>query len=364
MNKKKFEFVSQGKLRSLLKKGQYLLCVGERSNGKSYAAKSLVINDAIHDNRLFIYLRRYDLDIKDSVAVNYFADLNVEELTDGEYTTIDVFRKGIYLANIDEKTLKVKRGKKIGFCQSLSGAEHIKSLQYPEVGNILFEEFLPKNGQYLFDEPNALQHHVSTIFRLRTDGKVILVGNTLTRICPYYSSWGMDRVRNMKLNSIDEYVYPNDEGPDTKVIVYRTDSLGFNSGMFFGSSAKNISGGGYETDPQPKLPKPRREYKVIYDMVIQYEYMMFYLQLLQDLKESNNIVWFVTPKTTPIKPGTRIITTDFSTDPMVSRFLVGLTPNEQQIFNMIKAGRVCYSDDLTGTEFKIILKNFTTGKNV
>ena len=308
---------------------------------------------------MFIYLRRYDLDVKDSVAVQYFADLPIEEMTDGEYTCIDVFRKSIYLANIDSDTQKIKRGRKIGFCQSLSGAEHIKSLQFPEVGNILFEEFLPKNAQYLYDEPNALQHHVSTIFRLRTDGKVILVGNTLTRICPYYSKWNMQRVKSMKLNSVDEYDYPNEYGPDTKVIVYRTDSLGFNSGMFFGSSSKNITEGEYETDPQPHLPKSIRDYNVIYDMVLQHEYMMFYLQLLQDKKESNNIVWYVTPKTSQIKPGSRVISTEFSTDPMYSRYLIGLTPNEQQIFDMLRRDKVCFSDDLTGTEFYAVISKFT-----
>lgn len=360
MNKAKFEYVSEKYIRKLLKDTQYLLVLGERSNGKSYAVKSLLIKEAIKNNDLFIYLRRYDLDVKDSVAVRYFADLPVSEMTDGEYTLIDVFRKGIYLANIDPDTEKIKRGKKIGFCQSLSGAEHVKSLQYPEVKYILYEEFLPKNAQYLYNEPDLLQHHVSSIFRLRTDGHVILVGNTLTRICPYYSKWGMDKVRNLGLNSVESFTYPNTEGPDTTVKVYRTDSLGFNSGMFFGSSGKNISGGAYEADPQPHLPKSIREYRQLYDMVIQHEYIMFYLQLLQDNTECNNIVWYVEPKTSPIKPGTRVISTEFSTDPMYSRTLQGLTPNEEMIFQMLRSGKVCFSDDLTGTEFKAVINHFTS----
>lgn len=358
MNKKKMEFVSEKKIGHLLKDAQYLLLLGERSNGKSYAAKSYCINQFLKRNEMFIYLRRYDLDVKDSVAVNYFSDLPVEQITDGEYTQIDVFRHGIYLANVDPKTLKIKRGKKIGFTQSLSGAEHQKSLQYPDVNNILFEEFLPKNGQYLFDEPNALQHHVSTILRLRT-GKVLLVGNTLTRICPYYSAWGMQNTVKMKLNTVDTYTYPNKEGPDTTVKVYRTDSLGFNSGMFFGSSADNIAGGEYETEPQPKLPKNVREYNVIYTMVLQHEYLMFYMQLMQDKEEPNNVVWYVTPKTSPIKPNTRVISTEFSTDPLYSRYLIGLSPNEQQVIDMIKKSKICFSDDLTGTEFNIVLPKFT-----
>lgn len=362
MNKAKFQYVTEKQVRKLLKDAQYLLLLGERSNGKSYAAKTVAIRDAIKKNDLFIYLRRYDLDIKDNLCTRYFADWPVQEATDGEYTLIDVFRKSIYLANIDETTQKIKRGKKIGFCQSLSGAEHQKSLQYPEVKTIIYEEFLPKNAQYLYNEPDALQHHVSTIFRLRTDGKVILVGNTLTRICPYYKAWGMEKVRNMDLNSIEEFIFPNAYGPDTTVRVYRTDSLGFNSGMFFGSSADNISGGAYEAEPHAHLPKSVRDYRQIYDMVIQHDYIMFYLQLLQDKDECNNIIWYVEPKTSPIKKGTRVISTEFSTDPMYSRFLVGLTPNEEQIFQILRSGKICYADDLTGTEFESILSNFTKRK--
>ena len=358
-NKKKLDYVSQKKVRGI--KCDYLFLLGERSNGKSYCAKSICVQQAIDKNEMFIYLRRYDLDTKDSLCVSYFADLPIQNMTNGEYTVIDVFRKSIWLGNLNKETGKVMRQKKIGFCHALSASEHYKSLQFPEVQNILYEEVLPKNGQYLAgkNEPDLLQHYVSTIFRNRK-GKVYLVGNLLTRICPYYSAWHLERAARQELGSIEHYTFHNDNGEDTDLAIYMTDSLNYNSGMFFGKSADNITKGGYETEPQPHLPKSVREYNVIYDLVMQYDYTMFYLQLLQDKKEANNIVWYVTPKTSPIKKGSRVVSTEFQTDPMYSRFLVGLTAMEESIFSMIRLGKICFSDDLTGTEFYSVLQHFTS----
>lgn len=358
MNKKKLQYVSQKKVEKESADCQYFAMLGERSNGKSFCAKSLCIQWAIKNDRQFIYLRRYDLDTKDSSCEQYFADLPVQEITNGEYTLISVFRKGIYLANINEETGKVARGPKIGYCHSLGGAEHYKSLQFPAVDWILYEELLPKNGQYLYNEPDQLQHYVSTIFRQRK-GLVFLIGNTLTRICPYYSKWGLEGTIRQPLGSIKEYIFHNENGDDTKLKVYLCDSLNYNSGMFFGSSAKNITQGAYETDEQAHLPKDVKNYKVLYEMVLQHDYLMFYMQLLQDSEKSDNIVWYVQPKTSQIKPGTRVVSTVFSTDPLYTRQLIGINQREQMIIDLIRRDKICFSDDLTGTEFWNVLPYFT-----
>lgn len=361
MSNRQKEYLSDKKVEKILKKVQYLLLLGERSNGKSYVGKLIFIRRAIKFDEEFIYLRRYDLDTKDSLTNSYFADVPVSALTDGEYSLISVYRKKIYLANVDEETGKIVRGKCIGYCHSIGGAEHYKSLQFPKVQNILFEEMIPKNGQYLYNEPDQLQHYVSTILRDRK-GKVLIIANLLSRICPYYSAWNLQGTAKQELGTVQDYVYQNDNGDDTHLSVYCCDSLNYNSGMFFGESKKNITEGAYETEPQPHLPKSIRDYNVLYDIVLQHDYIMFYMQLLQDKFESNNIVWYVTPKTTPIKKGSRVVSSEFNTDPMYSRFLVGLTAAEESIFHMIKQGKICFSDDLTGTEFYNVLQYFTTAR--
>ena len=121
MANKKRQYVKQSDIKKNLNGCDFLLVLGERSNGKSYSSKNLIIKECYKNNKEFIYLRRYDLDVKDSLCVGYFGDCPIETMTGGEYTCIDVWRKGIYLSTIDENG-KVKHGQKIGYCHALSGA--------------------------------------------------------------------------------------------------------------------------------------------------------------------------------------------------------------------------------------------------
>lgn len=350
MSNKHIKYLSKKKVQGI--KCDYLFLIGERSNGKSYCVKSIAIEHAIKTGRMFIYLKRYDLEVKDSLCVQYFADMPIQEMTEGKYTCIDVFRKGIYLANVDPETGRCIRGQKIGLCHSLSGAEHYKSLAFPDVDIILYEEVISMNGQYLQpNEPDMLQQYVSTIFRNNRKGKVYLIANTISRICPYYYQWELD-TSSMKLGEIKHFI----KG-ETDIAVYRTSSLGVNTGMFFGRAAKNITEGDYVTEEMPRLPDDVRKYKCIYQMVLHHENFMFLLQLMEH-EESGDITWYCTPKTSRIEKNTRVISSTFSTDPMYSRLLEGITVKEQEVIRMIYAGKICFSDDLTGTEFYALLPKF------
>lgn len=351
---KKHNFVQSTKLEKISNQSHYIAVLGERSNGKSFAVKELILKKCYEEGCEFTYLRRFELDIKDSVSIHYYGDTPVSAITNGEYTTIDVYRKTIYFANINEETGKVVRGQKIGYCHALSGAEHLKSLSFPKVKYIDFEELVSMDGNYLFDEPNKLQHYVSTIFRHRTDGKVFLVGNTISRICPYYREWGLEQgMKKQKLGEVK--LYKIDE---TVIAVYLTDSLNYNSGMFFGNIANNITKGMYETKTLPHLPKPYFRYKSIYQFVLQYNEFKFYCELLQDVQNGSNITWYVQPKTTEIQKKTRVVSNKFDINPWWKTSFKDLSPTEKEVMKLLFDEQVCYSDNLTGTEFLNILKYF------
>lgn len=353
-NKRKLDYVRSSTIDKILKSCNWLLILGERSNGKSYASKNLIIKKCIDNEEEFIYLRRYDLDCKDSLCVSYFGDVPVETMTDGAYSCIDVYRKGIYLANIDNETGKITRGKKIGYCHALSNSEHYKSLAFPKVNYIIYEEIVSQDGRYLYNEPNKLQHYISTIYRQR-QGKVIMIGNTISRICPYYREWNL-KIAHQKLGSIEDYTFHNDNGEDTTMSVYLTDSLNYNSGMFFGNSAKNITKGAYEVEEYPHLPKSIHKYQVIYTIVVEYNEFKFLGRLLKD-KESKDIFWFIEPKTTEIKDGSRVISNQFNSSPYYSMtFRDAVSDNEKRAFSIFLNNKICYSDNLTGTEFNTIIK--------
>ena len=206
----------------------------------------------------------------------------------------------------------------------------------------------------LFNEQNKLQQYISTIYRNRK-GKVIMIGNTISRICPYYREWNL-KVARQKLGTIDNYTFHNDNGDDTIMSVYLTDSLNYNSGMFFGNSAKNITKGAYEVDDQPHLPKSIHKYEILYTVVVEYNDFKFLCKLLRDKENTSEVFWYVEPKTTEIQKGSRVISNQFSADRYYTRsFRDSISENERRAFDMFLRGKVCYSDNLTGTEFNTIM---------
>lgn len=59
---------------------------------------------------------------------------------------------------------------------------------YLDVDDIIFEEFMSRNV-YLPNEPNKLMNLYATIDRKRLTTRLWLVGNTISRVCPYINEW-------------------------------------------------------------------------------------------------------------------------------------------------------------------------------
>ena len=360
MANKKIKYLDQKKVKKLEEDFTYIILLSERNIGKSYATKSIAVKAAIDSGgeEKFIYLRRFESDCKDSLCVNYFADLPIYEMTNGKYDIIDVYRKGIYLANIDPDTGKISNRKKIGYCHALSIAERYKSLMFPDVKRIIYEEFISKSGNYLTqNEPDYLMDYVSTIFRHRT-GHVYLIGNKISRICPYFRKWELKGILKQQIGTIDTYKYVDEDGTETKLGVYSCDNLGYNTGMFFGHAAKNITSGAYETQEQPHLEESEKHFREIYKCVVKFEDFMWICKFLKHVSDPNRYTWYVIPKTDPkIKPGTRVICPEYSSNVLWSQGFYPLTENERYIFSFLDDGKIAFSDNLTGTEFLNVLKN-------
>lgn len=332
----------------------WLMLVGERSNGKSFVAKSYFIQEAFKSikegvcNNQFAYVRRFDRDSKDSVTEPYFADMPVQALTNNQYSSITVYRKHIYLSNHNPKTHKVERGVCIGQCFALASAEHYKSLMYPHINNIVFEEFINEKNQYLFRECDKFQQLVSTILRDRV-GKVVLIGNTLSRLCPWYEECGLVGAEELGLNETRVY---NLDG--TIIKVHRCDSKGNLSNMFFGNAKKNIAQGEYYTTAQPHLEKKLEEYNIVHQIVLEYNHFKYLMRFIYDPKECC-YMWYVEPKTTPIKPNTRVISNQFNASPYYTNGFVPINEMEKRALRYIDLRKVVFNSNLTGTEFYNII---------
>lgn len=358
MSNRKRKYFTVSDLKKIEKDCRYLFLLGERANGKSYSVKSHTLKQAFDNidgnkcTRQLAYIRRFDLDCKDSICEPYFADMPIQEITDGKYTTISVFRKRVYFANVNIDTGKVERGVCIGQCFALSSAEHYKSLMFPNIYNLIYEEVISENNQYLYQEPQKLQQLVSTILRDRV-GKVYLIGNTLSRFCPYYKEFGLKGVESLDLGETKKYIID-----DVVIKVHRCNSRQNNTGMFFGNAKKNIEKGEYITYSKPHLEGKLSDYNIKYTVVLKCDELMYLMRFLKH-KTQKFYVWYIEPKTTPIQYTTRVIANEYNSNPYWTRGFLPMSHMEEVIFKeLLKMQRVVYSDNLTGTEFEKIIDNF------
>lgn len=348
MNKRK-DFVQADFVRKISEKADIIILLGQRSNGKSYACRQIVLEDFVKQGKQFGYLRRWDLDSKDNNTTQYFNDAPyISNLTNGNSAFVDVYHHDIYLSHFDESKMKVIHDKKCGRAFGLSIAERYKSQSFPTMDNILFEEFIT-NKQYLNNEVQEFDNFRSTIFRLRPNCKVYMIGNKLSRVNPYLREYGLVHVQQQKNGTVEYY-----KKEKTTVAVYMTEVLA-NNHTFFGNNAKSINAGEWETKEYQHLDN-YDAFEPMYTIVVNYKGNMFLCQFGKYKEDSiNGYIWYIQPKTSSIQPNTRVICDRVNSSPLYTTTLRGLTANEQYIFNLLKAGEAVYSDNLTGTEFNQIL---------
>ena len=343
---------------------EWNLIYGMRSNGKSYAIKKEVLEDFRDNGHQLIYLRRYDMETKPSEVVGYFRDMCVpnkfgkvaiKEIFGEKAKTIDMRRKEIRLLFDDEEVEPVV----LGYAVPLSGQSHECGQAYPLVGNIIYEEFISRDSgmiAYLKNEPSKLMDFVSTVSRDRNI-KVYLLGNTISRFCPYFSEWELTKTPSQKAGEIVVYHINSGRTDDDgnpiviNLAVEHTEVMKTKNKMMFGHSTSMITEGGWQSEVKPHLENKLEDYTVLHLFVLDVSSYKFLCRYLWD-KSTNNVFWYVERKTTDIKEATRIVSNKYTNSPLWTPTLSGLSHDEEVAFRSIKLGKVVYSDNLTGTEFK------------
>lgn len=337
-------------------KAQYMILLGQRSNGKSYQAKNLVLENAYNNKRWFVYLRRYKADIKTKAVETYFADMPISKITKGEYTGISAWNGSIYFTYVNDKGDTVK-GLEIGKYCALNEYERYKSWAFVDFDYILFEEFIT-DSTYLNEEPRQLQQFVSTVARHRSI-TVLLIGNTLSRVCPYFNEWCLEGVLKQKLGTIEIY-HHHFEDSIIDIAVEYCANANYENKMFFGQTAKQIVAGEWDTVEVPKLPRKQEEYDLVYEVLVEYQKFQFVLNLLIE-PINGGVIVFVYPFTGQRKI-MRKITEQFSDNPHITARLDTTKKPEYMISECFRIGKVCYSDNLTGADFKHVNEVFKIGQ--
>ena len=356
----------------LSKNAQYNILLGERSNGKSYATKYMMLWEAFHEldyfgylekNKIakkryqFAYIRRWQDEVKARDVELYFTDMPIADITNGQYNGVECYRRDIYFKFTDENGVST-RGKKIGSAFALTGVTHYKSLAFPLIGNIVFEEFITNQG-YIGHEVDNLTDLVSTIAR-RDSVRVFMIGNTINRLCPYFTEWELSHVKEQAQGTIDIYTHStnqiDEEGQPIEIVIaveYCANS-GKNSQMFFGKKSEMITSGVWDSNNYPHLEYPLNHYRCVYKILYEYKTFRFIINLL--LSDNNEPFLYIYPATKDNTNIKRVVTDKYSIDRYTTTYLTDLCRYDNIVVELIKNNKICYSDNLSGTEFEQIKK--------
>jgi len=346
------------------KDATYNVIFGERSNGKTYALLLKSIKAYFKDGSQFAYVRRWKEDITGRRAQRLFSGVNdnneISKLSQGLFTGVHYWAGKFYLCNYDDKG-KVIYGDNdvIGFTFSLSDGEHDKSTSFPNITNIIFDEFLT-NRLYLVDEFVLFMNTVSTIVRRRENVKIYMLGNTVNKYCPYFNEMGLDKVPEMEQGSIDVYKYGSSE---LKVAVEYCASIDNKkdrpSNKYFAFNnpkLEMITGGAWELAIYPHLPYKYKPKDILLIFFIEFSDNVYQCEVIN----INDVAFiYIHDKTTPIrKPDDHIIySLEYKPEMNYNRNLY--RPNgrmQEKILYFFKHDKVFYQNNNIGDAINNFLK--------
>lgn len=206
----------------LAKNAHYNFVIGERSNGKTTAVLRHIVRDYYETGRRGAIIRQMEEDIKGHKGASLFAGMisagMIDELTDGEFQGVKFHNRAYYLGRQNEMGEWIYEKEPFAHIFAVSQAIHYKSNSYPNVGTIMFDEFMRQDHVYLVDEVVQFLNLVSTIVREKNDAIIFLIANTVSWNSPYFKKFGLKNVSQMKPGSIATVEYKR-KRPTGKEIV-------------------------------------------------------------------------------------------------------------------------------------------------
>lgn len=358
----KFRYYDVRHLLSEYPEAKYYVVIGERSNGKTYSALDYALQRATKGEQ-FAYLRRYGEDIRPKNLSDLFnAHLDngrIAELFPG-YNAIE-YKTGhftIYKKDENGKKDDLVEPKEIGRAFDLNGMEHYKSIAFPRITTIIFDEFLSRTG-YIPNEWQLFQNTLSTIIRTRNNVRVFMLGNTVNKYCPYFDEMGLKHVKDMEQGTIDVYRY-GDSGLEL-VVEYCESSAkrgGKSSDVYFAfdnPQLKMITEGSWEIAVYPHLPCEYKPKDVVCQFFIDFAHEILHGRIIS--LENQAPFVFLHRKTTEIQSQQDIVYCTVPDSNPYHRY--GLYEQQDKVSRFIKEcirkGRIFYSTNDVGETFRNFL---------
>lgn len=247
----------------------YNFIIGERSNGKTTALLRHMIKTYYETGQRGIIVRQMEEDVKGFKSAALFAAVNnegmVEELTNGEFHTVKAYNRQFFLGRENEDGVVTYEKEPFAHIIALSQSVHFKSISFPNVGVIMFDEFIRQDRQMLNDELNLFINFISTIVRHVKQARVFLIANTVSWNSPYFEAMEIRNVSKMKPGDIATVEYPDENGSGrvVKVSIEYCESTAKSGGKEsddyyrpFKNNAQTamITDGGFAVPEYPKCP--------------------------------------------------------------------------------------------------------------
>lgn len=360
---KKIEFYSP---KNILEKGAtYNVIFGERSNGKTYSILKYAIENYFETNggQLAI-VRRWKEDVTGRRASDIFSAINengeVEKLSNGMYQGITYWASKFYFCNYDDNGKAVYNIDTDCFAYTfaISESEHNKSISYPKITTILFDEFLT-NKLYLPDEFVSFMNTVSTIIRQRINVKIFMLGNTVNKYCPYFQEMGLNHILKMEQGTIDVYTYGDSE---LKVAVEYCSSIKKQKKNNFYFAFNNpklhmITSGAWELDIYPHLPVKYKPNQILFTYFIVFGGSNYQCEIVQD--NDGEMFTFIHQKTTPLQDTENdlIYSLEYNHKLNYNRSIFKpINKLQEKILWFFKTDRVFYQDNTVGDAISNYIK--------
>lgn len=342
-------------------KPSYYMIIGRRSNGKTYAALEKCIKDWFDYGYQFAYIRRFYDDISGryggTIFNNHISHGLIEKYSKGEWNNIYYYSGQYFFERVESDGKRIRDNKPFGYSFAINIAERYKSNAYPNIHNIVFDEFIATDGVGLGDgEFVVYMNLLSTIIRdpSRTDVNIYMLANTVNWDAIYFREMGLSNVRNMKQGTIDCYRYGQ-----TDVIVaveYCKDQGGDSKPVdryfaFDNPELKMITEGVWEISAYPRTPFKYKNKDVLMTFILVYNE-----DILQgDVVSIENTTFLnIHPKTTPIQNEDKDIIYSNHLDPRPNWLVNFMKPYknyQKKLTDMYVNSMTYYSDNTTGQIF-------------
>lgn len=191
----------------------FYVITGNRTGGKTYGCKKKGISNFIKKGEQFVYTRRYEKDLKDSLPT-FFKDIVMNNEFPNHEFKVDGFKLYCREKTDEDKKVAWTDDDICGFGIVLSTADNKKSISYPNVTMIIYDEFMLDSQssvqRYLKNEPRTLMNLYETVARPGSEHPrcvMFMLSNSISVNNPFFLIWNLKMPDENKPDKNGKYIW-------------------------------------------------------------------------------------------------------------------------------------------------------------